>query len=1202
MHLKSVPRITEAFQAINTTNDDKKPMRIMKLIKNLLTVALALSTLSAAAQVVKTDNGLRSVSNGVVTEVRFYSSQVARILKYNSSDAAATSDPKLVVTMSPQTVSVNFTNGSDVAKVSTSDITVSVNKTTGQVIFYDKDGKQMIAEKSGATVMTSRKDGTSASYELKQTFTLDSDESIYGLGQIQDGKLNQRGQNYWYMVQGNSTVWVPYVHSVKGYGLYWDNMSPTSFNDNSDGMTFDSSVGHAIDYYYLAGSASDGDQTVALMRGLTGQVPMIPLWAYGYFQSKERYESADETMGVVKKYRDLGVPLDCVVQDWQYWGGNNQWNAMDFLNTKFSNYQQMIDSIHDMHAKILISFWANFGRDTKQFAYYKQNNELFKCGDTIMTNTYPSNEGVGVYDTYSKDARDYYWSCLYSGLVSRGIDAYWMDSSEPDHYQGGDDREKTFDFVTGLNCTWRSVRNAYPLVHVSGVYDHHRAESACSAKRVMVLTRSGYAGLQRTGANTWSGDITASWETLAKQIPAALNYTMCGIPNWNSDIGGFFNGNYTGPGQASYNELYARWIQFGTFCPMMRSHGAGTDRAIYRFGESGTQYYDNIEKYINLRYAMLPYVYSTAWDIHKNGSSFMRALPLAYPSDNATHDVADEYLFGSSFLVAPVLTAGASSRSVYLPSGEKWIDFWNGSTSDGGQTVSRSVDLQTIPLYVKAGSIIPWGPKVQYSTQRSWDSLEVRVYPGADGTFTLYEDEFDNYNYEQGKYTEIPFSWNNATQELTIGARQGSYTGMISKRKFAIVLVDSNTGLGASQSKRISKIVDYDGTAITVKVNNDNVTVNKDDDSTAKSIDFRATKDMFPLDDATKMSFSYGVGNGTYDVATHKLTYNGIYQQWGWGYGSGKVTLSQPAEVDSIKYLIMKLKDVKDVLEFRLEYYDKDNVLHEKEENPDKGQNMIKVFKDASGVNYSFIKDNDSTSDYTLKVDLEALGVKRMTRAYFWNAWGSATNSMIISDAYLASVNAYSVDVMPGEYTAICIPRNMTALTDGTTFYDVAGVDSKENPSRLYLKEHDGALLPGVPYIMKSTSSKVYFTLGSDYSSTAVSASGLIGCYASSAAPVGTYLVNRGSLVLATGTSNVAAYSGYVNLSQVPVYAGGSDPYILFGSSTGISNITASSADHTDVYTLSGVKVRSQVSSKEAVGNLRRGIYIVNGQKRAVAH
>jgi alpha-D-xyloside xylohydrolase len=1169
----------------------------MKQIKSILAAVLALCSLTATAQVVKTDNGLRSVSNGVVTEVRFYSPQVVRILKYYSSDAAATSDPKLVVTMQPQTVSVNFSEKSNVAKVSTSDITVSVNNTTGQVIFYNKDSKQMIAEKSGTTMMTARKDGTSDSYELKQTFTLDTEESIYGLGQIQNGHLNQRGQSYQYMVQGNTTVWIPYVHSVKGYGLYWDNMSPTTFNDNADGMTFDSSVGHAIDYYYLAGSESDGEKTVAQMRGLTGQVPMIPLWAYGYFQSKERYQSANETMSVVKKYRDLGIPLDCVVQDWQYWGGNNQWNAMEFLNTNFSNYQQMIDSIHDMHAKILISFWANFGRDTKQFAYYKQHNELFKCGDTIMTTTYPNNEGVGIYDTYSKDARDYYWNCLYSGLVSHGIDAYWMDSSEPDHYQGGNDREKTFDFVTGLNCTWRSVRNAYPLVHVSGVYDHHRAENGCSNKRVVVLTRSGYAGLQRTGANTWSGDVTASWETLAKQIPAALNYTMCGIPNWNSDIGGFFNGDYSGPGQTSYNELYARWIQFGTFCTMMRSHGAGTDRAIYRFGEPGSQYYDNIEKYINLRYALLPYVYSTAWNVHNNGSSFMRALPLVYPTDNATHDITDEYMFGNSFLVAPVLKADASNRNVYLPSGEKWVDFWNGSTANGGQTVSKSVDLQTIPLYVKAGSIIPWGPKVQYSTQHSWDSLEMRIYPGADGTFKLYEDEFDNYNYEQGKYTEIPFSWNNATQELTIGARQGSYNGMIAKRKFAIVLVDSNTGLGAKQSKRISKIVDYDGSTITVKVNNNNVIVKKKDDTT-QNIDFRATKDMFPLNDATKTSFSYGVSNGTYDTASHKVTFNGIYQQWGWGYGSGKATLSQPAEVDSIKYLIMKLKDVKDVVEFRLEYYDNSNVLHEKEDNPDKGQNMIKVFKDANEVNYSFIKDNDSTADYTLKIDLQALGVKRITRAYFWNAWGSATNSMIINDAYLASVNGYSVEAMPGEYTAICIPRDMTTLTDSTTFYDIAGVDNKENPSRLYLKEHDGTLQPGVPYIMKSTSSKVYFTLGSNYSSTATSASGLIGYYTSAIAPVGTYIINRGSLALVTNTEDLEDYNGYIDLSQVPVYASTTDTYMLFQNSTGITDIKTPSTNRTEIYTISGVKV----SSKGTIGNLQKGIYIINGKKKAIIH
>jgi alpha-D-xyloside xylohydrolase len=766
--------------------------------------------------------GLRAVQNGKVVVISFYSPSIIRVSKYNETDESNINRKNLVVTMQPEQVSVaSAENGAEIM-LATAEAQVSFNKTNGRILFYDENGQSTLAEKANAWEMNPKMDGASNSYEVKQTFTLDANEAIYGLGQLQNGDLNQRGKTHWNMVQGNTTVWIPYVHSVKGYAFYWDDYSPTTFADNSAGMSF-ASTGLSMDYYYLGGSKTLGDRAVAQMRKLTGQSPMIPLWAYGYFQSKERYQSADETMGVVKKYRNIGVPLDCVVQDWQYWGGNNQWNAMQFLNPQFGNYQQMIDSVHNMNAKIIISFWANFGRDTEQFAHLRDMNALIKCGDTIMTDTYPSNEGVAIYDAYNADARNYIWQKVYQGLSSKGIDAYWMDSSEPDHYQGGEDREKTFDFVTGLGYTWRSVRNAFPLMHVGGIYTNHRAENGCNQKRATILTRSAFAGQQRYGANTWSGDIVASWQTLANQIPAALNFSICGIPNWNSDIGGFFNGDYAGAGDDAYNELYARWIQFGAFCTMMRSHGAGSDRAIYRFGERGALYFDNIEKYINLRYALLPYIYSTAWAVSNSGESFMRALPLAYPEDANTHSVKYDFLFGQSFLVAPVIQAGATSRQVYLPAGSNWIDFWTGTKTSGGQSVNKEVDIQTLPIYVKAGSIIPFGPKVQYSTQTPWDSLEVRIYPGADGTFTLYEDESDNYNYEQGKYTEIPFSWNEANQELTVGARVGDYTGKIQNRKFAVVLVDSQTGIGSEQSFRISKVIDYNGSPVTVGIDNNNV-------------------------------------------------------------------------------------------------------------------------------------------------------------------------------------------------------------------------------------------------------------------------------------------------------------------------------------------------------------------------------------------
>ena len=790
-------------------------------------------------------------AGGVVTEITFYSPEIVRVMKYQASDALGKTDPKVVVTMKPQSVSLTKHEGSSTDTLQTERVTVVCNRQTGILSFYRPDGTVLIKERTKAT-FTKRTSHTIDPYDVSQSFRLTNSEAIYGFGQVQDGNLNHRNKSYSHMVQNNMSVWIPFFHSTRGYGLYWDLYGPCDFSDNSsNGATFKSEAAHAVDYYVLVGSETDGDQVVRRVRELTGKATMVPLWTYGYFQSKERYKSATETLGVLQKYRSLKVPIDCVVQDWQYWGDNNMWNAMEFLNPEFkTTYPRMISGMHNDGAHLLISIWANFGRDTKQFKHFKEKNQLMKMGNDIMSATWPNNEGVGIYCPYQKSARNYYWECLYEGLVNKGVDAYWVDSSEPDHYQGGEDWEKTNDFVVlhpddddnaTLNPlslqsqhTWRSVRNVFPLMHASGVYEGHRGQKAelTEAKRVMIMTRSGFVGMQRYGAGTWSGDITASWETLANQIPAALNYSACGIPSWNSDIGGFFNGSYQGPGQDTYNELYCRWIQFGAFCTIMRSHGSATDRAIYQYGKEGESYYDVINRYIHLRYALLPYIYSTARQVHADDYSFMRAMGIAFPQDASALSLKDQFMFGRDLLVAPVVQSQATKRSVYLPKDElivngksvnrKWIDLWTGEQYDGGQKISREVNLALMPLFLRQGTIMPWGPNVQYSEASNWNNLEIRIYPGADGTFTLYEDERDNYNYEQGKYSEIPFSWNDATHTLTIGARSGSFDAMLSTRTFRIVLVDptNRLGLGIQQSVRFSKEIKYDGTEVSTNIDN----------------------------------------------------------------------------------------------------------------------------------------------------------------------------------------------------------------------------------------------------------------------------------------------------------------------------------------------------------------------------------------------
>jgi len=517
------------------------------------------------------------------------------------------------------------------------------------------------------------------------------------------------------------------------------------------------------------------------------------------------------------------------VQDWQYWGTDNRrWNAMDYLNVKYkSSYKAMMDTLHKYNAKLMISVWANFGPNT---APYKA---LDAKGRLMPVETYPEGYGVHPYDCYDGEARDIYWQHLYEGLVTKGIDAYWMDSTEPDFvYHTDSAHQAGLDYMTGFGKTWRSLRNAFPYCTTRGVHDHHRdvdgiagthTDNATQQKRVSIMTRSGFIGQQHYGVCTWSGDITSSWTTLANQIPAALNFSACGIPYWNSDTGGFFVGDYSaGVNDAAWRRLYMRWTQFSTFCPLMRFHGTNTPREIYQFGSAGDDVgdFDQILKYIRLRYRLLPYLYGTAWQICSAGKTFMNALPLAFEGDSKARSVKDEYMFGESFLVAPVLVDQATSRSVYLPQGKTWYDFWTGEQCEAG-TVTFTGDIDQLPLYVPAGTILPWGPDVQYSTERRWDDLEVRVYPGADGTFTLYEDECDNYNYEQGKRSTITFTWDDARQTLTIGQRQGSFDGMLQTRTFNVIAIDKDDNPADQHATAFHATVGYDGSETSVKIDTD---------------------------------------------------------------------------------------------------------------------------------------------------------------------------------------------------------------------------------------------------------------------------------------------------------------------------------------------------------------------------------------------
>ena len=763
-----------------------------------------------------------------VVKVEFFTPSIVHVVKEQPTKT-------LVITAKPENVAVTQKDNT----WKSSELTVKLEPETQTLVFMTNKGKVLLREKGISMV---RK--TEDEFEVSQSFFLDKDEAIYGLGTIQNGKMNRRGEKK-RMEQSNLEDFQNVLQSIKGWGLYWENYSPTLFEDNAEGMSFTSEAGQGIDYYFMYGGSADG--VIAQMRYLTGDVPMFPLWTYGFWQSKERYKTAAETESIVDQYRALQVPLDGIIQDWQYWGSNYLWNAMDFLSEDFATGPQLIKNVHAKHAHFMISIWASFGPQTQQF------RELNEKGLLMPFETWPQSgishiwppvmkypSGVKVYDAFSPEARAIYWKYLKT-LYDYGCDAWWMDSTDPDFFNP---RESDYAHKV-YGGTWRSQRNAFPLETVRGIYQSQRKDDR--GKRIFIMTRSSFAGQQHYGSNMWSGDVASSWDMLRKQVPAGLSFTLTGNPNFNTDIGGFFCGSYNTQGPASapknpqFQELYVRWMQYGLFCPVFRSHGADAPREIWQFGKKGEPVYDAIEQTIRLRYRLIPYLYSTAWQVTSNNESYLRPLFSDFATDRNVWDMTDEFMFGNSILAAPVLDPQYTQEKViredamtgwdrkevrgkmddgssvdwsapktvtkYLPKGALWYDFWTGKQYRGGQRLELSTSLNRVPMFVRAGSILPLGPEMQYTGEKPWDNLEIRLYPGADGTFTLYEDEGDTYNYERGIYSTIPFHWNDRSHTLTIGNRQGQYPGMLTNRKFTVVMPN-----GTSQT------VNYNGKEVAVQL------------------------------------------------------------------------------------------------------------------------------------------------------------------------------------------------------------------------------------------------------------------------------------------------------------------------------------------------------------------------------------------------
>jgi alpha-D-xyloside xylohydrolase len=790
----------------------------MKLKFFGIVLSLLWVQLSYAQKFNRTSYGVKASIKDQNLEVQFFGDKLVRVIKFPVGNTFV--KESLSVIKKPETVVLNVKQLKNVLTLKSRSLQVNIDLTSGNISFANLDGENLFKETS--TQFTAIKDLDQNSYHVKQSFGLDKDEVIYGLGQQQTAQINQRNQTV-FMRQRALHASIPFIQSVKGYGMFWDNYSPTTFKDTLNVTSFDSEVGDGVDYYFMYGKT--GDKVIAQMRELTGQAPMYPLWTFGFWQSRERYKSQKETVGVVEEYRRLGVPLDGIIQDWQYWGPDSNWNAMKFENPLFPNGKAMIDQTKKLNAHTMISVWASFGPKTTQFKELQAKKML------LNFETWPANAGVKPYDPYNPQARNIYWDYMNKGLFSLGIDTWWLDSTEPDHLNI---KESDFDQPTYLG-SFRKFRNAFPLQSNKGVYENQRATS--SDKRVYLLTRSAFAGQQRYAANTWSGDVVANWDVFQKQIPTGLNFSLSGIPYWNTDIGGFFLWDFKGEVRnKAYHELYTRWFQYGTFTPMTRSHGSGVEKEIYKFGKRGTWAFDSEEKYINLRYRMLPYLYATAWNVTNNSGSFLRPLFMDFNADKKVQEISNQYLFGKSFMVAPVVkpmyvkTSGpkydnavedfskVKTQPVYLPAGIAWYDFWTGEKLNGGQIVNKEVPIDIMPIYLKAGTILPLAEKVQYATEKKWDNLELRIYAGANGEFILYEDENDNYNYEKGMRTTIKIKWNNQARTLTIDSRKGSFPGMLTNRNFNIVMVNQTNGKGVEDGGKYDKVIKYSGKAIVIKI------------------------------------------------------------------------------------------------------------------------------------------------------------------------------------------------------------------------------------------------------------------------------------------------------------------------------------------------------------------------------------------------
>ncbi|KQM27412.1 glycoside hydrolase [Sphingomonas sp. Leaf11] len=921
---------------------------------------------------VRLQNGVQLRVNGVVKTILFYGPATVRI--NSNTGRNHWTARSLVVLPRPADVPFTVTEAAGTLTIATARLRLSVDKRSGATSFFDAGGKLFTREDAAQPQTVKPVTIADApSYEAENRFTLRPDEAIYGFGFTDDATINRRGTAL-DLVQTNIGIIIPVMVSSRRYGVLWDSYSHMRFADDARGTRlWAESAPGGVDYYFMGADTMDG--VIQSYRALTGAAPMVPKQAFGLFMSKERYPTQDRLLEVAETFRRERFPLDYIVQDWQYWGGNDgSWSGMTWDKTRFADPERTIKRIHDLNLKLMVSIWPSVGNDTALGKELDQHGLRFAPLHWIS-------KQARIYDAFSPLGRQIYFKHAKAGLLDKGVDALWMDGTEVEVSTAMHDAKAAVTDIKSLGRNtlgnFSRYLNVYSLMTTQGTYDGQRASSD---KRVLTLTRSAWAGAQRTAAASWSGDTLASWKTLRHQVAGGVNVTVTGNPYWTQDTGGFFVGGYGGGHRNPiYRELFARWFQYAAFNPLMRVHGTDIEREPYLFKTLDPQVYASLLGAVNLRYRMLPYIYANGWQVTANGYTLMRPLAMDFPDDARVHSVNDAFMFGGALLVHPVTRAmyrpepepattvpasalttpdgqpglagtyfadtafekpvgkvidatidkrwpappleamppgltrlddfsarwegmleapedgdyelglqgddgvrlyvdgrkliedWASGRSryssakvtlrkgqrvpvrieyyqgtgerdlrfawrrpaelraaaakasggpdlsvrTYLPAGG-WYDFWTNERLSGGRDVARNVPLDIVPLYVRAGAILPLGPLQQYATEKPDAAYEIRVYPGANGAFTLYEDDNETYAYERGARATYTLDWNDARRTLTIGGRQGSFPGMTATRQLKLVLVRPGTP-GGTADMPATRTVTYTGQPMTVR-------------------------------------------------------------------------------------------------------------------------------------------------------------------------------------------------------------------------------------------------------------------------------------------------------------------------------------------------------------------------------------------------